>query len=82
VAPGTAGYKGVLYTETFTARWFRIDGVTDWGNPDNFNGGLSEIRFNQADVVVPEPATFLLAAVGLAGLGVVAWGRRRKIVDC
>jgi hypothetical protein len=82
LAPGTAGYAGEVFTESFTARYFRIDGVTDWNTSqiDGYNG-ISEIRFNQSDAAVPEPSTFILAALGLAGLGVVVWGRRKRIVD-
>jgi len=74
-APGTSGYKGELFTESFTAAYVRIDNVSNHGNSDGT--GLSEIRFNAAAAATPEPGTFALAALGLLGLGVVAWRRRK-----
>ncbi|MCE9553992.1 MAG: PEP-CTERM sorting domain-containing protein [Planctomycetes bacterium] len=31
---------------------------------------------------VPEPSTYALGLIGLAGLGLVGWRRRKRISDC
>jgi hypothetical protein len=49
-----------------------IQGNRSDGNPFLMMSGLT------FDVVVPEPSTFLLAALGLIPLGLVGWRRRRR----
>ena len=51
-------------------------------------GGVTKISFidnvqldAEAAAAVPEPSTFVLAALGLAGLGLLAWRRRKANVE-
>jgi len=77
IATGAAGYTGTLYSESFTGRYFRIDSTSSWG--DTGYRGLSEIRFNEAEAPpVPEPSTYALGLIGLAGLGMAIWRKRKS----
>lgn len=78
-APGTSGDFGQLIDLTsFLAaddvRLVRLDINSNWGDGDQVVG-LSEIRFVGTQVV-PEPATFVLAAFGLALVGLACYRRR------
>ncbi|MCE9557292.1 MAG: PEP-CTERM sorting domain-containing protein [Planctomycetes bacterium] len=63
-----------------------------WNWDSTYIGGLDEVhvfsfaegQFNINDVyqiaaaeTVPEPSTFVLGGIGLVGLGLVAWRKRR-----
>jgi hypothetical protein len=49
-----------------------------------YDGTYTYVGFEQQVAEsVPEPSTFVLAGLGLAGLGLIAWRRRKKsISDC
>lgn len=67
----------------FVARHILIDIKNNYGANINTNEtGISEIRFLEGALAaesVPEPSTFILAALGLAGLGLFARRKSRKI---
>jgi len=66
-ADSTATYAGEAFNTftPFNARFIKFDINSNHGGDNNFYG-LSEVRFD--GVLVPEPATFLLATFGLLGL--------------
>lgn len=59
-----------------------VHGVrTNNGSSDGFDmGGITGIQIVGLEVaeVVPEPSTYALMALGLAGLGLVGWRKRRR----
>ena len=60
------------FTASGTSQSFTVS------NEDNFpHFNALQLRDLTAAPAVPEPSTFILAALGLAGLGLVAWKRRR-----
>ena len=40
--------------------------------------GITQFTLRQSPIGVPEPGTFVLGALGLIGMGVVAWGKRKR----
>jgi hypothetical protein len=50
-------------------------GTVTWGTESGSAPPTISVTFEEA--VVPEPSTFVLAALGLAGLGLVAWRKRK-----
>jgi hypothetical protein len=66
----------------FSARYVLI-GVNSRHGSNTYSENsvsIAEIRFLEAELdaeIVPEPSTFILGALGLAGLGFAAWRRRR-----
>ena len=54
----------------FHARYLQFTAANYWG----VSSGLNEIRVFAA---VPEPGTLALLAIGLAGLAIAVWRRRR-----
>jgi len=53
-----------------SARWIMFDNFVDYGA--NFTG-LNEVEVYK----IPEPSTVVLLLMGLVGLAVVAWRRRK-----
>ncbi len=47
-------------------------------NPILKNGNFSNVSYGFRVAAVPEPSTFALAGIGIAGLAGVEWNRRRK----
>ena len=87
LAPGTANPTPLVAANTlnpvdFQARYVLLQ--VNSAQSGSSNVGLGEMRFLEGAAVaaegVPEPSTFVLAALGLVGLGLLAW-RRRKNAD-
>ena len=68
------GFQG---TRSFT--WdAEVANYIAWGMDQAISVFVDNIEISTAEAeVVPEPSTLVLAALGLAGLGVVAWRRRK-----
>jgi MYXO-CTERM domain-containing protein len=53
-----------------------VDAIVSYWQNGNLT--ISEIRIEGlSSAAVPEPSTYALGLIGLAGLGLVAWRRRR-----
>ena len=77
IAPGAIDYDtpDVVDLGGTFAQYIRFSNLDNFPGSDDFVG-LSEVIFFEADNVIPEPSTFLLAIMGL--LGVAASGLRRR----
>ncbi|MCE9552431.1 MAG: PEP-CTERM sorting domain-containing protein [Planctomycetes bacterium] len=87
-----ASAAGTPTDNTFSSGGYVFDTLTTTPYAATANGQSIEIRIEAAgggfswvdavqldavEAAVPEPSTFVLAALGLAGLGLVAWRRRK-----
>ena len=72
---GRAGFFGLVDTMApFTQVQFLV-----FDNSRNDSFTADNLIFAAAPLVLPEPATLALFALGLAGLGLAAFGRRRPV---
>lgn len=62
-----------------------VDAIVNYfQNGSGVGATISEIRIEglSEGSPVPEPSTYALGLIALAGLGLIVWRRRRKIADC
>jgi len=81
IGPNNAPTTGTdLVLPNITTQYLRFSDLQN--AQSSVYGRLYEVVFYGTEVApVPEPSTYALGLIGLAGLGLVVW-RRRKISDC
>lgn len=81
-APNNASDPGFDFTlpSQITTQWIRFDAPVNFPGADSFVG-FAEIAFHIAEApAVPEPSTYVLGLIGLAGLGLVALRKKYRRV--